>query len=101
MGKYFSAKLQGFRTRKALIDESRNNESFSPLRAFDALSGRKGKIEGIEEIDEFLRRNGRVLKNEDCRRILNSLRFGTEGQLTFSNFEDHVDPLRNGFYLGY
>lgn len=75
---------------------------FSAEDAFTILDFNKTyAITKASQIDQFLRSNGKVLKQEELERIFRVINFNKEGALTFETFAEHFDPLRKGYYINY
>jgi hypothetical protein len=48
-----------------------------------------------------LRANGRVVTQEELSRIFKVLSFDKSPHVTYESFEEHLDPLGKGYYIGY
>ena len=48
-----------------------------------------------------MRSNGRVMNKDELSRIFRVLSFDKGSQILYENFEEHLDPLGKGYYIGY
>jgi Ca2+-binding EF-hand superfamily protein len=62
---------------------------------------RKGMISSLADIDRFLRNNGKVASKDELVRIFRVLSFDRDPSVLYETFQEHLDPLGKGYYIGY
>jgi Ca2+-binding EF-hand superfamily protein len=88
IAKYFQAKLDSYMTLNNIRIQLFKDGTFTTLKAFTLLyQNKKGVIETKEDIDAFLRSNGKLCKGDELRRIYEGLDFRREGPITFERFD--------------
>ncbi len=70
--------------------------------AFTQLDNeKKGVIEGLSQIDRFLRGNGKVVGKDDLTRLFRLISFDRQGPVLYQTLAEHLDPFGKGYYIGY
>lgn len=70
-------------------------------QAFGFLDCRRtGYLSSLQEIDQFLRSNGKVFSQPELSRIFRVLSFDSP-HVTFEAFSEQIDPFAKGYYIGY
>lgn len=62
---------------------------------------RKGYLDKLADLDQFLRSNGKVLTNDELARIYRVLSFDKDAVISYETFTEQLDPLSRGYYIGY
>lgn len=84
LAKYFDDKIKSIRELNVIRDRLKFIQTCSTEEAFILVDQNKnGYISTLEEIDNFLRKNGKQLNKEELNRIYRNLTNQTFGEITY------------------
>jgi Ca2+-binding EF-hand superfamily protein len=84
LAKYFDDKIKSIRELNVIRDRLKFIKTCSTEEAFILVDQNKnGYISTLEEIDNFLRKNGKQLNKDELNRIYRNLTNQTFGEITY------------------
>lgn len=102
IARYFDHKIKEIQELAKIRMEMNQKHVYIVEEAFTLLDyEKKGVIQGLGQIDHFLRNNGKVVSKDDLVRLFRILGFDKEGPVLYETFAEHLDPMGKGYYIGY